>query len=177
MAKADLTVIGQTAFLPRRIAASATRFEVGEPIIQAGVTWTTGTASANVFTLAAIDIIVLGTDIFGGLVHKRAKPADTGTLVAQEITTANPYPNLSLIRGVAEVKGSVDTDTELLGIMQDFVFIDYNATGAVDGGELYTIKEADSGDDNAGFQLQTGNIVKGTLDVTTDLHCYRFDRS
>ncbi len=55
MARGDLSVIGPQATIPRRIAASATRFEYGEPIIQDSATITSGTSSANVFTLAAIE--------------------------------------------------------------------------------------------------------------------------
>ena len=56
----------------------------------------------------------------------------------------------------------------------DVVLIDYSATGAVDGGELYTIKEVGSADTSA-FQLVDGNPAKQTLDVVIDGRGYRHD--
>ena len=62
--RADLSVIGPQATLPRRIAASATRFDYGEPLIQAAATFSSGAASENVFTVAATDVGIIGTDNF-----------------------------------------------------------------------------------------------------------------
>src|SRR3990167_847206 len=86
----DLSVVGLANTLPRRVGASATRFEAGEPLIQVAPTWTSGVASANLFTLAAIDTLVVATDIFGGVAIKGALPFATGTLVAQTAMAACP---------------------------------------------------------------------------------------
>jgi len=174
--RADLQVIGFAQTLPRRVAASATRIEVGEPLVQASVTWSSGAASANVFTLAALDCVVIGTDVFGGIAAKGSLPFETGTLVAQTMQSANPIPTLGRIEGKAEVKASVDTAAELLAIINDFTLIDYNATGASDGGQLYTIKETAAADTSA-FTIVEGNVALGTLQVTVDSRAYRFDVS
>lgn len=175
--RADLQVIGFSQSLPRRVAASATRFSSGEPMIQDSVTWSAGAASANVFTVAAIDILVVGTDIFGGIATEEAEPKNSSdTLVAQTVTCSNPIPWLGRIRGKGETASSIDTDAEILALIQDMMLIDYNSTGASDGGPLFTIKVAPSAD-TSGFQLQDGNPATGTLDVTVDGDCYRFDRT
>ena len=56
----DLSVFGPQAVLPRKIAASATRYASGEPLSAASITWSTGTASSDYFTLSALDILVIG---------------------------------------------------------------------------------------------------------------------
>lgn len=173
MARGDLQVVGMSGTIPRRVAASATRFEVGEPIIGASRTMTSGASSTNVWTLAAIDVGVLGTDVFGGIAKEGAEPKNsTGTLVAQTVTCAVPVPMIGRIRGVAETAASVDTAAELLALINDRMLIDYNATGAADGGELYTIKVAPSASTSA-FELIEGNTFKGTLDVVCDERIYR----
>lgn len=171
--RADLKVIGPQATLPRRVAASATRFEFGEPLIQAGATFSTGTATANVFTLAATDIGVIGSDNFGGIALEGAEPKNSSsTLVAQTVNCACPVSWLGQIEGQAEDSTLMDTASELLDIIQDTALIDYNSSGGTDGGELYTIKETTSVDTGA-FQIVEGNIGKGTLRVIMDGRFYR----
>jgi len=160
--------------MPKRIAASATRFEVGEPCIGASMTLSSGAASANVWTLAAIDCVVIATDTFGGIFQKGALPFYTGTLVAQTALTANPIGWLGRIEGRAETVGNIDTAAELLAIINDAVLIDYDATGAADGGELYTIQDAATADTSA-FTIIEGNIATGRLQVTVDGRAYRTD--
>jgi len=59
MAVADLQVIGFAQQIPRRIAASTTRFYAGEPL-HSTATSTSGAASANVYVPAAADTPVIG---------------------------------------------------------------------------------------------------------------------
>ncbi len=70
----------------------------------------------------------------------------------------------------------MDTLTELALLVGDVVLIDYNATGASDGGELYTIKDAATADTSA-FEIVHGSTSQTTLDVVTHPHAYRFDIS
>jgi len=172
MALGDLSVIGPQFTVKRRIAASTTRYEVGEPLYQDGTTLSSGAVSANTVELMDADGVVLGTDTFSGVAIKRCLPLDSGTVTAHETMTANPIPETGLIRGKAETSGNVDTDAELLLIEGDVTLIDYNSTGATDGGELYTIKDTASADTSA-FTIRDGNIVKGTLDVSIDVRGYR----
>lgn len=174
--RGDLKVVGLQSSYRVRVAASATRFEAGEPLHSLAAL-TTGTADVNTYVLAAADTPVIGTHKLGGIALKGAEPFKTGTLVAQEVPLARPVAWSGVIRGKAEVVASVDTESELLGILQDASLIDYNATGGTDGGELYTLKEADSGADTSGLEFVDGNVAKGTLDVVVDGRSYRHDVS
>jgi hypothetical protein len=138
--RADLQVVGFAQSLPRRIGAAATRYEIGEPLHGLGAL-TSGVINTNTFVLAAADTPVIGTHRFGGIAVKHPAPFTTGTLVAHTTIASCPVPWLGRIRGKGETFLSVDTDTELLGLIGDATLIDYSATGASDGGELYTIKE------------------------------------
>lgn len=173
--RADLSVVGLQFTRPRRVAASATRFEAGEPIHSTATMNGSGVASSNTWVLAAADTVVLGTHTLGGVALKGALPFKTGTLTAQTALCACPIPHAGLIRGKAETAGSVDTDAELLLILNDATLIDYNATGGTDGGELYTIKEAVSAD-TSGFAIINGNPAKSTLDVEAYATVYRIDQ-
>jgi len=173
--RGDLSVIGFSQNLPRRIAASATRFVAGEPLHGLG-TYTNGVVNTTTFVLAAADTPVIGTHRFGGIAQKDALPLPSGTVVAHTTIAACPVPNVGRIRGKSEVTTTMDTQSELTGLIGDLTLIDYNATGAVDGGELYTIKDAASAD-TSGLEIVDGNPAKGTLDVVVDAHAYRHDRS
>ncbi len=173
--RADLSVVGFAQEVKRRIAASATRYEAGEPLHNLG-TLSSGVSSVNTFVLAAADTPVIGTHRFGGIAINPAKPQPTGTLVAHTTVAACPVPNLGRIRGKGETFANVDTDAELILIIGDVTLIDYNSTGGSDGGELYTIKDVASAD-TSGLEIVDGNIAKGTLDVTVDVHAYRSDIS
>ena len=172
--RGDLSVVGLQVSYPVRIAASATRFEAGEPLHSLAAL-TTGTADVNTYVLAAADTPVIGTHKLGGVAKKGALPRVTGTIVAHWSNVARPIALSGILRGKAEVPGSVDTLTELVGILQDASLIDYNATGGTDGGELYTLKEADSGADTSGLEFVGGNIAVGTLDAVVDGRSYRHD--
>lgn len=171
--RGDLKVVGAQNALPRRIAASATRFEAGEPC-HTDATLTTGAASSNTWVLAAADTVVLGTYTFGGVFVKNASPIDTGTLVAQTAMCSCPVPHLGRIRGRAATVANVDTDAEILAIINDVTLIYYSATGASDGGELYTIQDTAAADTSA-FQIVEGDYVKQTLDVVVDARAYRLN--
>lgn len=173
--RADLQVVGFAQTLPRRIGASGTRYEVGEPLHSTS-TLSSGVASANVFVLAAADTPVIGTHRFGGIAIKPCLPLTSGTVVAHETQASCPIPWLGRIRGKGETFASVDTDAELILIVGDVTLIDYNATGGADGGELYTIKEVVSAD-TSGLEIVGGVPAKGLLDVTVDGRAYRHDVS
>lgn len=175
MAKADLSVVGPAITLPRRIAASATRYEVGEPLHGLGAL-TSGVINTNTFVLAAADTPVIGTHRFGGVAISRCLPLSSGTLVAHTATASCPVAQLARIRGRAETTASVDTDSELLGLIGDVTLIDYNSTGAADGGELYTIKETASAD-TSGLEIVGGTPALFQLEVTVDPRAYRNDVS
>jgi hypothetical protein len=173
MARADLRVIGPAASFGRYLAAGQTAVQAGEPIHSTAVR-TSGAANSNVYVLAAADTPVVGTHQFGGIALKDSENAAAGTTLAQFLVTANPVPCVGRIRGKAETAASVDTMAELVAILADAVLIDYNSTGAADGGELYTIKEAASAD-TSGLEIVGANIALGELEVTVDARAYRTD--
>lgn len=173
--RADLSVVGFAQNLPRRIAASTTRFYAGEPA-HSVATSSSGAASANEYVPAAADSPVIGTHRFGGIFIKNALPETTGTLVAHTTMTSNPIAGVGRIRGKAESAAAIDTAAELLGIIGDYTLIDYAATGSPSSGPLYTIKNSASAD-TSGLEIVEGNIAKGTLDVTLAATAYRSDVS
>ena len=116
------------------------------------------------------------TDVFGGIFVSNCEPFKTGTVVAHTAITSNPVPYLGRLRGKGETAASIDTDAEILALMNNIVLIDYAATGASDSGELYTVKVTMSADTSA-FMIVEGNAAKKTLDVVVDPDAYRFDRS
>lgn len=175
--RADLRVTGPQATVERNVAASATRFEFGEPLHIASFSLSSGVADTNVFVLVAADAVVVGTGRFGGVALEGAEPKNsTGTLVAQFVNCACPVPNAGFMSGQAETVANIDTASELLAIINDAVLIDYNASGGTDGGELYTIHD-DASADTSGFTIISGNIGKGILDVHVDPRAYRNDIS
>lgn len=173
--KGDLSVVGVQTELPIRVAASATRWQVGEPMHNLA-SWTSGAASVNTFVVAAADTPVIGTHTFGGVAIKAALPyvgvGTVPTIVAQTSIVARPISDLGRLRGKAETAANIDTDAELLAIILDLVLIDYNATGGVGSTPLYTIKDSASAN-TSGLQIIDGNIAKGTLDVIVDPRAYR----
>lgn len=144
---------------------------MGEPLYLDGTTLTTGVASANIAELMDADGVVLGTDTFRGVAKSRCLPWPTGTLVAHKGIGTCPVPHVGRIRGRAETTASIDTTSELIGVIEDVTLIDYNATGAVDGGELYLIKDASA--DTSAFTIVDGSVAKLTLDLTVDGRAYR----
>ena len=172
---ADLKVIGPNAIIKRYIVAAGTAIEAGEPVHNLG-TMSSGVSSVNTFVLAAADTPVIGTHRFGGVANEKSELAANGTTIEQFLTAACPVPYVGMIEGKAETLASVDTLTELALLLGDVVLIDYAATGASDGGQLYTIKEAASAD-TSGLELASGNPALGTLRVTVDARAYRSDVS
>ena len=122
--KVDLQVIGPQASIPVRIAASATRYKIGEPI-HSVATQSNGVASANTYVLAAADTPVIGTHRLGGIAIKRCQPLTTGIVVAHTTQVARPIAYVGRIRGEGETAASVDTDAEILALIQDYTLIDY----------------------------------------------------
>lgn len=173
--RADLSVHGLQTSISVRVAASATRYEVGEPL-HSLATQSSGVGSVNTYVLAAADTPVIGTHRLGGIAIKRCLPLSSGTVVAHKTQVARPVPYIGKIRGKGETFASVDTDAEILAIIQDYTLIDYAATGGADGGELYTIKQTASAD-TSGLEIIDGNAATGELDVTVDARAYRHDVS
>lgn len=171
--RADLSVIGPQANFKRYLVSGGTAVEAGEPVHNLG-TLTTGETNVNTFVLAAADTPTIGSHRFGGISLENSLNVAAGTVKEQFLNTANPAPGSGRIRGKAETQANVDTLTELALLIGDYVLIDYAATGATDGGELYTIKDA-AGADTSGLEIVGGNPANATLDVTLASLAYRHD--
>lgn len=169
MAKHDLEVRGLHAGnVERRVAASATRFYAGEPINFAG-SYTSGVASVNTVVVLTDGKPVIGTDAFQGIAAKDAEINAAGTVIAHKTLVTVPFPNLTEIWGKAKVAGSVDTDSELLGLLFDVVLFDLTTA-------VYTIDETAAAD-TSGLTIVNGDISKGLLGVTVDPRAMRADIS
>lgn len=175
MAKADLKVVGPAANFPRYVVSGGTAIQSGEPMHTVGSTSSSGAASVNTAVLAAADTPVIGTHLFRGIAVENSENSAAGTTLTQYLNTANPVPYVGRIRGKAETTASVDTASELNGLIGDFVLVDYSATGASDGGQLYTIKDASA--DTSGLEIVGGNVALLTLDVVVAAQAYRSDVS
>lgn len=171
----DLSTLGPAAGLKRYIVAGGTAIEAGEPLHNLG-TMSSGASSVNTYVLAAADTPVIGTHRFGGIALRGSDNGGAGTTIEQFITCSCPVPYVGRVRGRAETTTAVDTMTELALLLGDTVLIDYNASGASDGGQLYTIKNAASAD-TSGLEIVAGIPALGILDVVVDARAYRHDVS
>lgn len=176
MAKADLKVVGPCAIFPRYLTSGGTAIQVGEPLHTVGSTSSNGEASVNTTVLAAADTPVIGTHLFRGIANENSENAAAGTTLTQYLNAACPAPYVGRIRGKAFITTEVDTASELAGIIGDFTLIDYNATGAADGGQLYTII-TDATADTSGLEVVGGNTALQTVDVVVAAQAYRSDVS
>lgn len=175
MARADLRVIGPAASFPRYVVSGGTAIVAGEPTHKVG-TYTSGADSANTIVLMEADGPTIGTERFTGIALKDSENVAAGTTKTQYLTTVCPVPYLGRIRGKAETSTQVDTAAELAGVIGDVSEIDWNATGAADGGQLYTLK-ADLGADTGGLEIVGGNTALAELEVVVDARAYRHDVS
>lgn len=176
----DLKAVGPKAIFPRYIVAGGTKIRVGEPMHNLG-TLSSGANSVNTAVLAAADTPVIAaittsTHKFMGIANENTLNAAAGTTLEQFLTSACPVPHVGRIRGKAESATNTDTLTELALLIGDAVLIDYNSTGASDGGPLYTIKDVASAD-TSGLEIVGGNTALSTLDVTVHALAYRVDIS
>ncbi len=176
MARADFRVIGPQGTLPRYLVSGGTSILYGEPLDSEARDLTSGATAANTWLIQANDGPIVGTDLFGGIAIENSlnNNAATPVVLEQYLNSANPVPNVGLLRANAETPASVDTLTELALLIGDVILIDRDATGATDGGELYTLKEAATTDTH-GLEIVDGNTSISTLDVTVHPNCYRFD--
>jgi len=166
MAKADLSTVGiDGGNQPRRVAASATRFYAGEPANFVG-TNTAGAASVNTVVVLTDTKPRVGTDSFQGIFATDAQINSSATVVAHKCYVTVPIPNVTRIRGRAKTAANVDTDSELLGILFDY--LDFDLTSSV-----YTIDDT-AASNASGLMCVDGNISKQTIDVVVDARTLRY---
>lgn len=170
MAKFDISTIGITAGNVRmRVAASATRSYVGEPL---GTTpsYTTGVSDTNTVRQLADNETVIGTHEFKGICAKdfQVTSATDATIVAHYTLVSCPIPYATKIRGRVETAASIDTQAELTGVLFDLTRFHRSSA------PVYRIQaggEADTGP----LQIVDGNTSRGTLDCFVDARAMRID--
>ena len=165
MAKFDLSTIGVNGGAREyRVAASATRGRVGEPLNSLSAL-TAGVSDVNTVVVLTDAKPVVGTDSFIGVCAKDFEVNSAGTVVAHKTLAVLPIPFVTLIRGKAKTVANLDTDSELLGLLWDTVLFDLTSSE-------YTIDEIGAAN-TSGLRVENGNTVKGTLDVSVDPRAMR----
>ncbi len=169
MAKADLSTVGiDGGNQPRRVAASATRFYAGEPMNNLS-TYSSGAATVNTAVVLTDGKPRVATDNFIGISAKDAEINASATVIAHKTYVTVPIPQITRIRGRAKTAANVDTDAELLLILNDY--LDFDLTAAV-----YTIDDV-AASNASGLMCIDGNTAKSTLDVVTDGRAMRISIS
>lgn len=170
MARADISTVGiDGGNQPRRVAASATKFFAGEPMNNLS-TYTNGAASVNTATVLTDTKPRVGTDNFIGIAAADAQVNSSNTVIAHKTYVTVPIPLVTRIRGRAKTTtGIVDTDANLILILNDY--IDFDLTAAV-----YTL-DGTAASNASGLMIVDGNVAKGTLDVVVDPRVVRISIS
>lgn len=153
-----MKTIGQSMNLPVRVAASATRGYVGEPMMVAP-TYSSGVASVNTAVVVTDDKPVIGTDRYLGLLHEDMDVNSSGTVTAHRNTIECPYPNLTRTRGRVTTASTADTESEAIGLLFDIYVFDLISS-------TYTWKPAAA--DTGAFEARWYNIVTSELDCVVD---------
>ena len=166
MSRFDITVVGISFAVEHRLAASATRGYVGEPMMTSP-TYTTGTSDVNTITVCTDNTPLIGTSEFKGVLAEDMKVNSAGTVIAQRINVRHAIPYATRLRGRVETAANIDTDAELIGVLQDFTRF-HLASSA------YRFQAGGESDAGA-FQIVQGNTTKGTVDVFVDARAMRSD--
>jgi hypothetical protein len=158
MAKGDFKVINMCARQPFRIAASATRGYVGEPMINTA-THSSGVASANTIVVAVDDDVTVVTEQFVGVLAKDMEVNSAGTVVAHRTNVDVPFAQITRIEAAVKTASTADTETEAIGLLHDIYMIDLTSS-------TYTWDAA--GADTAGFTALWYNVARAALQCVVD---------
>lgn len=166
--RTDISTVGiDGGNQPRRVAAAATRFYAGEPLMRTP-TYTTGAISVHTVTPVTDAKPRIATDNFEGIASVDAQitsPTNTAVIAHKTYVTV-PIPGVTRIRGRAKTAtGLVDNDTDLIAILGNV--IDFDLTNAV-----YTF-DCTAASNASAFSIVDGNTIKGTVDVTVDPRAMR----
>lgn len=148
MANGDIKVVKQGGDTVKfRTDANATDLLIGEPAMIGG--------GGNNYAIALTDgKPVIATDEFLGIVQRAS---DHTASVDGTVIIDVPTPNKTVYRGKAKDTTAIDTDAELLALLNDNVLFDLTSS-------TYTFDQA-SDANTSGLMIRDGDIVKGTLDV------------
>ena len=158
MAKFDVKTIGQAARLPFRVAASATRGYVGEPMLVIP-SYTSGVSDVNTIVVLTDDKPVIGTDQFVGVLAKDMEVNSGGTVLAHRTNVDVPFPGITRLEAAVTTAATADTESEAIGLLFDLYVFDLISS-------TYTWKPAAA--DTAGFRAQWYNVVGSKLHCVVD---------
>ena len=166
--KIDIETIGTAVVQRHRVAASATRFYAGEPLIITQ-TLTSGISANNTVAQAADGTPVIGTDSFVGISAQDAPVGTDTTVDADWVDVVEPIANWTRLRSKAKTVASLDTLSEFIGLLWDVVLFDLTAS-------TFTIDQTGAAD-TSGLTIKGGIWEQGLLDVTVDPRAFRADIS
>lgn len=155
----DMETVGLSFRMPARIAASATRGYVGEPMIVAP-SYTSGVSDVNVIVVCPDDKPVIGTDQYMGLAGKSMEVNAAGTVLAHRTVFDKPIANCTRTRGLVTTTSTADTESEAIGLLFDIYVFD-----KISG--VYTWKPGAA--DTGGFTVAWYDYVKAKLDCVADV--------
>lgn len=158
MAKDDMKCIGFSYAEPFRVAASATRGYVGEPVLVVP-TYTSGVSSVNTIVVAGDATPVIGTDQFVGILNKDMDVNSAGTVLAHRTVVQVPVANSTRIRAQVKDTTTADTESEAIGLLFDIYKFDLTTS-------KYTWDPAAA--DTAGFTARWYNVALSELDCVAD---------
>lgn len=158
MAKLDFKVVGMCDRSPFRVAASATRGYVGEPMVVIP-TYTSGVSSVNTVVVGTDGMPTIGTDQFVGILAKDMEVDSSSTVTAHRTVVDVPFANVTRIRGKAKTSSTADTDSEAIGLLFDIYHWDLTSS-------VYTWEPASA--DTKGFTVRSFNSATAELDCVAD---------
>ena len=168
MSKFDLRAVGITAGVTRhRVAASATRTYVGEPLgVAASYTAGAVAAADNTVIQIADGGPLIATDEFRGICSQDFEVNSAGTVIAHYTEAISFIPYATKVRGKAKATANSDTQSELTGQLGDLVVFDLTSSA-------YRIDADNTGVAAGGLQIVDGNTTRGTLDCFVDARAMR----
>jgi len=167
MAKFDMRAVGITAGnMRQRVAASATRAYAGEPLMMTP-TYTTGVSDVNTVIVVTDNGPTIGTDEWKGLCAKDFEVDSAAAVTAHYTDVTQFIPYATKVRGKAETKANIDTQTELTGVLNDITRFHLASSS-------YRIQAGGEADTGA-LQIVDGNTSRGTLDCVVDARAFRTD--
>jgi hypothetical protein len=151
MAKGDITIVdvggsNVTPVRKYRTEAAATAIYAGEPVKFGG------TGGNYVIPLADGDPEVSTDRMIGIAASDSTQTASADGVVEVYVVT----PGLTVMRAKATTAANVDTDAELLALLNDRVTFDLTGTA-------YTVDENEGDDSAHGIQIVSGDIVDKTI--------------
>lgn len=152
MAKGDITIVdlggsNVTPVRKYRTEAAGTAIYAGEPVKFGG------TGNNYVVPLADGDPEVSTDRMIGIAASDSTQTASADGVVEVYVVT----PGLTVMRAKATTAANVDTDAELLAVLNDRVAFDLAAG-------VYTVDENEGDDSGHGLQIVGGDIVNTTID-------------